>query len=86
VLAEKYIAYDVSFSADPSSHYYVTIKNHLVKVEGNELYIIGMLGLSNKKGYRYMLYDKQYNYLYINSGGAVVNGNGRRVGVLKKHV
>lgn len=85
VLDEKYIAFDVLFLADPEGMYYVTIKNNLVKVSGNKLYLGGRLALSNKKGYKYMIYDKQFNYLYINSKGVIVNGNGKRVGYLKTH-
>jgi hypothetical protein len=84
-LAEKFIAFDIYFDADPSGKYYVTIRNNLVKVEGNELYIIGRLALTNIKGYKHMLYDKQFNYLYINSKGVIVNGKERKVGLLKPH-
>jgi Zn-dependent peptidase ImmA (M78 family) len=85
VLAEKFIAFDVQFNADPQGKYYVTTRNNLVKVAENSLYIIGMLANSNKKGYAYMLYDKHYNYLYINANGAVINGAGRKVGQMQVH-
>jgi hypothetical protein len=84
VLDEKFIAYDVHFNADPAGRYYVTIRNNLVKVDGSDLYIAGRLALSNKKGFKYMFYDKQYNYLYINTKGVIVNGIGKKVGTLKK--
>jgi hypothetical protein len=84
-LAEKYIAMDVSFYADPQGVYHVTIRDHLVKLASGNIYIIGMFAHSNKKGYPYMLYDKHYNYLYINSRGAIVNGAGRKVGLVKVH-
>jgi hypothetical protein len=85
VLAEKYIAFDVSFSADRGSLYYITIKGNLVNVEDNSLYIIGRLAESNKRGYNLMLSDKNYNYLYIDSGGQIVNGAGKKVGFISKH-
>src|SRR5204863_6535954 len=47
ILAEKFIAYDVSFFADPKGLYYVTIRNNLVKVLETELFIAGRLALSN---------------------------------------
>ena len=84
VLAEKYIAYDVQFYADPKGKYHVTVRNNLVKIEGDQLYVAGRLALSNRKGYKFMFYDKEYNYLYINSRGTIVNANGKQVGVLKK--
>lgn len=84
-IAEKYIAFDVDFTADPSGIYYITIRGNLVKVAGDALYIIGRLGDSNKKGYKLMLADKHYNYLYIASKGIIVNGNGKAVGRIKTH-
>jgi hypothetical protein len=85
VLADKYIAFDVKFNADPSGKYYVTIRNNLVKVAENTLYVVGALANSNKKGYAYMLYDKHYNYLYVSSNGAVLNGAGKKVGLMQVH-
>ena len=85
VLAEKYIAYDVRFSADPKGKYYVTIRNNLVKVENGKLYIAGVMAKSNKKNYPAMFYDKQYNYLYITNDLAVVNGSGKKVGAMSSH-
>ena len=84
-LAEKYIAYDVQFYSDPNAKYYVTIRNNLVKVLDNNLYIVGVLAESNKKNYAAMLYDKHYNYLYINGSGKIVNGMGKTVGQITRH-
>jgi hypothetical protein len=84
-IAEKYIAFDVGFNADPKGTYYITIRGNLVKVENDSLYVIGRLGESNKKGYKLMLADKYYNYLYVASKGVVVNGNGKAVGRISQH-
>jgi hypothetical protein len=84
-LAEKYIAYDVNFKGDPSGKYHVTIRNNLVKVEGDKLYIVGRMAESNKKNYAAMLHDQYYNYLYITSSGKILNGSGDKVGTIKKH-
>lgn len=83
VLADKYIASDAYFSADPDGKYYITTKGHLVQVDNNNIYMIGRLAQSNKEGYSLMLSDKQYNYMYIGQGGSIVNGSGKRVGQLK---
>jgi hypothetical protein len=85
VLAEKYIAYDVHFKADAEGKYYVTIRNHLVKISGEYLIVIGTLAQSNKKKYARMFYDKYYNYLYITKSGEIVNGAGKTVGTLSRH-
>jgi len=86
VLDEKYISLKVFFNADPAGLYYITVKNNLVKVSGSEIYVIGRLSGSNRKGYKYMLSDKQYNYMYINSKGIIVNGAGKKVGSVKGRI
>lgn len=83
VLADKYIVSDAYFNADPNGKYYITTKGHLVQVDNNNIYMIGRLAQSNKEGYSLMLSDKQYNYMYIGQGGAIVNGTGKRVGQIK---
>jgi hypothetical protein len=85
VIAEKYIAFDVHFNADPAGIYYITIRGNLVNVSGDDLFIIGRLGESNKKGYKLMLADKNYNYLYIAAKGIIVNGLGKNVGYIGQH-
>jgi hypothetical protein len=84
-IAEKYIAFDVHFTADPKGKYYITIRGNLVSVEEGSLYIIGRLGESNRKGYKLMLSDKNYNYLYIAAKGTIVNGLGKAVGKINQH-
>lgn len=84
-IEEKYIAYDVYFPADQSRKYYVTIRNNLVVVERDKLYIIGRLAQSNYKKYAYMFYDKEYNYLYITSKGSIYNRAGNFIGRMSPH-
>jgi hypothetical protein len=85
VLAEKYILKDVYFISDPSGKYYVTIRNNFVKVENNQIYIIGRMAQSNIPKYRLMLHDRHYNYLYITAKGKIVNGRGQEVGSIRNH-
>jgi predicted HD phosphohydrolase len=85
VLAEKYIAKDVTFLADPKGSYYVTIRGNLVKVEDEKLFIIGRLAESNRKQFPFMLYDNLYNYLYIDLNGTIYNGSGKKVGMIREH-
>ncbi len=84
-IAEKYIAFDVYFSADANGSYFITTKGNLINVENGNLYVIGRLADSNKRGYKLMLHDKNYNYLYITAKADIVNGNGRKVGTIRKH-
>ncbi len=85
IIDEKYIAYDVHFNSDANVKYYVTIRNHLVKVTGNNLHIAAIMVESNKNKYTAMFYDKHYNYLYITATGAIVNGFGKQIGTINKH-
>ncbi|HEX9981279.1 MAG TPA: hypothetical protein VGB50_12015 [Flavobacterium sp.] len=85
VLADQYIAFDVRFNADAGGLYYITTQGNLVNVSEGSLYLIGRLAESNKRGYKLMLSDKNYNYLYIAAGGNIVNGAGRKVGSINKH-
>jgi hypothetical protein len=41
---------------------------------------------SNRKKFAGMFYDKHYNYLYITDSGAIVNGIGKKVGTISKHI
>ena len=85
LLAEKYIAFDLQFNSDPNRQYYITIRGNLVTIDNNQLYIIGRLAESNRKGYKLMLYDKNYNYLYIGGNGTIVNGGAKPIGKISKH-
>ena len=85
LLAERYIAYDVSFKADPEGVYHVTIRNNLVRYYNGELYIVGKLAESNNPKYTAMLHDAYYNYLYINKSGQILNKAGIAIGMISKH-
>lgn len=79
------IAFDVYFNADKNGIYYITDKGDLVNVEEDSAYQIGSLSESNKRGYRLMLSDRNYNYLYIAQGGHIENGSGKKVGTIRPH-
>lgn len=81
----NHIAFDVHFASDRNGTYYITTKGNLVNVDEESMYLIGSLSESNKNGYRLMLTDKNYNYLYIAPGGNIENGSGKTVGVIKPH-
>ncbi|NUY80652.1 membrane-binding protein [Flavobacterium sp. MAH-1] len=84
VIEERRIAFDVSFTSDDGV-YYITDQGHLINVEQDGFYLIGNLSESNKRGYKLMISDKNYNYLYIATGGGIENGVGKRVGTIRKH-
>jgi len=85
VISGRNIAFDVEFASDDTGIYYITDKGELLNIEDGSAYHIGSLSESNRRGYKLMLSDKNYNYLYIATGGRIENGAGRRVGTIRKH-
>lgn len=79
------IAFDVEFASDANGIYFITDKGDLINVEDGSAYHIGSLSESNKRGYKLMLSDRNYNYLYIATGGRIENGVGKRVGTIRRH-
>lgn len=84
-LDERHIAFDVYFDADQNRQYFITTKGNLVTVADDSVLLIGRLAESNKRGYKLMLSDKNYNYLYIAPKGEIVNGYGKSVGYIDEH-
>lgn len=85
VLDDRAIAFDVYFDEDEENDYFITTKGNLVTVDNDSVYLIGRLAESNRSGYKLMLSDKNYNYLYIAPKGEIVNGAGKSVGYIDKH-
>lgn len=84
-LDERSIAFNVHFNAEDDRQFFITTKGNLVSVEDDSVYLVGRLAESNKRGYRLMLSDKNYNYLYIGAKGSIVNGIGKTVGFIEEH-
>jgi len=82
---ERHIAFDVYFDADQNGQYFITTKGNLVNVADESVYLIGRLAESNRRGYKLMLSDKNYNYLYIAPKGEIVDGYGKSVGYIDEH-
>lgn len=82
---ERNIAFDVYFDADENAQYFITTKGNLVAVADDSVYLVGRLSESNRRGYKLMLSDKNYNYLYIAPKGEIVNGHGKSVGYIDAH-
>jgi hypothetical protein len=72
----------IRFIADPHSNYYVTTQYNVVRVQQNQLSVIGKLARSNNSAYPYMIYDQQNNQLLVDTKGTIVNMRGRQVGKL----
>ncbi len=84
-LASKYIAYDVFFTADRNSQYFITTENNLVKIQDDQLVVIAKLVATGKKAYPYMLYDGTKNYFLLDTQGTIVSPQGTKLGSIRMH-
>jgi hypothetical protein len=84
-LAEKYVAYDVFFTADKNSRYYITTENNLVKIQGDQLVVIAKLVSTGKSAYPWMLYDGTKNYFLLDAKGNILTPQGKQSGYIRIH-
>jgi hypothetical protein len=78
----RYIIGDVRFNADPNSAYYVTTRYNLVKVNNNQLSVIGKLAQLNSSRYPYLIYDEDNTQLLVDAYGNIITKQGKQVGKL----
>ncbi|HYE56114.1 MAG TPA: hypothetical protein VD996_14795 [Chitinophagaceae bacterium] len=84
LLAEKYIAYDVHFNADPQSRYHITTRNNLVKVSASGLAVYGKLLSTDNADYPLALTAGE-NVWLVSNAGHIVTSAGKTLGYLKAH-
>jgi hypothetical protein len=82
ILDKKYIAYRVKFNIDPDGQYFVTIKNHLVKLESSKLLVLANMIQSKSTVYPYIFYQDKNNYLLIKKNGLILSADGKIAGYL----
>ena len=82
-IAEKYIAASVHFNADEKGEYYVTTRMNLVKVEHDQLLVIGRLSKIANDDFPFVIHDDQKTRLLVSNKGKIVNTSGTAVGYLK---
>jgi hypothetical protein len=84
-IAEQYISKDIYFTADKSANYFVTIRNNVVKVQGNKLSVIGKLAASDSRDYPLVIHDDADFYLLVTRQGTIVTPTGKKIGFMKAH-
>ncbi len=77
------IAAKVLFDANPNTDYYVTKKLNLVKVENEQVYLIGRVARSSDSNYPYIIYDDSGYRIYVAADGDIVNKTGKVIGRMK---
>lgn len=79
----KYIIGDVSFLGDKGATYYVTTKLNLVKVENNQLYVLGKVAQSGDNNYPYLVTLANAQKLWVSTIGNIVTSSGLKVGEMR---
>ena len=74
---ERYIIGRVRFNADPGSAYYVTTRYNLVKINNNQLSVIGKLAQLNSNRFPYIIYDDENTQLLVDIYGNIITKQGR---------
>ena len=80
VLDSKFILADIRFDADPKVKYHLTTRYNVVKIEDNELHMVGKLARLDNSDFPYMIYDESSNRVYVSASGTIVNRKGDSIG------
>lgn len=74
----------LQFNNSPGSNYYITSKLNFVKVENDEVSILGSINQSRDERFPFVISDNNGYRMYISSSGEIVNANGRVIGKVTK--
>jgi len=86
VLADKYIAANVYFNADTKGKYFVTTKLNLVKIQDNQLFLIGKVSPLQSTDYPLLIHDEdEKTQLFVDAEGTIVTPKGKKVGRMEMH-
>ncbi|HMK27285.1 MAG TPA: hypothetical protein VK483_14735 [Chitinophagaceae bacterium] len=72
------------FNNDPDKDYYITNRLNIVKIENDEVLILGSVNQSSDENFPFIISGINGYRMYISSGGQIVNANGRIVGKVTK--
>lgn len=85
IFPEKYIFRDVHLYNDPRSSYHVTVRSHLVKVDGNGYSVLGKLISNQSDQFPVAIVDETGKYWLINKYGRILTATGKEIGYLSQH-
>ena len=80
ILDKNLILADIRFDADPKVKYHLTTRYNVVKIEDNELHMVGKLARLDNSDFPYMIYDESSNRVYVSATGIIVNRKGDSIG------
>jgi hypothetical protein len=78
------IAFDVHFNFDPTTTYHVTIRNNLVKLLDDKIYILGRLLSTGKTYYPLAFQTGSEEFLLISRTGKIINDEGKTLGYIAR--
>ena len=85
VWADQYIIGDVSFHADNTGSYFITKRMNLVRLQNNQIYMIGKVAPLENASFPFMIYDENKTLLLVDTKGNIFSRSGAAVGVMKAH-
>jgi hypothetical protein len=74
----------LQFKNDPGKDYYITKRLNVVKIENDEVSIVGSVDQSDDKSFPFIISGINGYRLYISSGGQIVNAKGDIIGNVTK--
>lgn len=81
-LAERYILGEVHFNGIKNADYFITIRNHFVRVANNRLDLLGDVVPLRNKDYPFAITADNTVKLFVGARGNIVTNTGKQVGYL----
>ena len=78
------IAFDVHFNFDPTTTYHVTIRNNLVRLLDDKIYILGRLLSTGKIYYPLAFQTGSEEFFLISRTGKIINDEGKTLGYITR--
>ena len=83
ILDPKYVWKKVDFPGDRSAKYYITIRSSLVRIENNELTVIGKMVELEDRNFPYFIRLANSKLLLIGNDGKLITEDGKWIGSLQ---
>ena len=83
ILNPKYVWKKVDFPGDRSANYYITVRSSLVRIENNELTVIGKMAQLEDSNFPYFIRLANSKLLLIGNDGKLINEDGKWIGSLQ---
>lgn len=82
ILDPRFVWRNVDFPGDRSAKYYITVRSSLVRIENNELIVIGKVVQLDDRNFPYFIRLANSKLLLIGSDGRLITEDGKWIGLL----